>query len=515
MITLGDLIAQNDANLGDRTAVCYKELTLTWSQVYTRVQRLAGALRGLGLAPGDRVAMLGNNSAEFFDFYFAVPSARGIAVPINMRLAPAEIAGVLDDCRARFLIVEPQFLELASGIRAGLTHVEHFLLMGSEPGSEPAPGFRCLEALPALPDVTGARGNIDDVAMLLYTGGTTGRPKGVMLTHHGMMTSALQWAAALELTHGERLLVPAPMFHGSGSFNCILGAMLGYPVIILPRFDPLLVLEAVQRHRPTYTAVVPTMIEMLATHPEIGKYDLTSLTRIAYGGSPMPMRTLKLGMAALPGARFYQLYGQTECGPNVTVLQPEDHVEEGSRIRSAGRAISATLVAILDPSGRKLPAGETGEICVRCPAVSPGYWQQPELSAETHRGGWHHTGDAGYLDQDNYLFVVDRIKDMIVTGGENVYAVEVENALGSHPAVAGCAVIGVPHERLVEQVHAIVRLNAGAKAEPAELIAHCRERLAGYKCPRSVEFCEHPFPLSPVGKVLKRELRKEYSDRKR
>ena len=507
MITLSDLVAQNDANLGNRAAVSCGNVTLTWAQVYARVQRLAGALRALGVARGDRVAMLGGNSAEFFDFYFATPLAGGIAVPINMRLAATEIAEVLADCRARVLIVEPQFVELVTGIRSTLGTVEHFLVAGAE---APA-GFRRLELVPGVEGDPGAPGNIDDVAMLLYTGGTTGRAKGVMLTHHGLMTNALQWAVATELTNNEGLLIAAPMFHASGAFNCILGAMLGYPVIILPRFDPVLFFEAVQRHRPTNTAMVPTMIEMLATHPDFGKYDLSSLRKIAYGGSPMPMRTLKIGMAALPDARFYQLYGQTECGPLVTVLRPEDHTEEGSRIRSAGRAMPATLITILDTAGRSLPAGETGEICVRCPAVSPGYWQQPELSAETHRGGWHHTGDAGYLDEDNFLFVVDRIKDMIVTGGENVYAAEVEKALVAHPAVEACAVIGIPHERLVEQVHAIVRVRAGAKVDEAELIAHCRRTLAGYKCPRSVEFREEPFPLTAIGKVLKRELRRQYA----
>jgi long-chain acyl-CoA synthetase len=512
MITLSDLIAQNEANLGDQTGVCCGELTLTWKQVGERVRRLAGALRALGLQRGDRVAMIGGNSPEFFDFYFAVPAAGAIAVPINMRLAAAEVADVLADCRARVLIVEPQFVEFVSGIRAGLADVAHFLVAGGETSA----GFRRVDSLPVLQGEQGEqgeRGSIDDVAMLIYTGGTTGRPKGVMLTHHGLITNALQWAAATDLTRHEGLLIAAPMFHASGTFNCILGTLLGYPIYILPRFDPVLFFDTVQRHRATNTAVVPTMIEMLATHPDIAKYDLSSLRSIAYGGSPMPMRTLKLGMAALPQARFYQLYGQTECGPVVTVLHPEDHTEEGSRIRSAGRTMPATLITILDPAGHTLPAGETGEICVRCPAVSPGYWQQPELSAETHRGGWHHTGDAGYLDKDNFLFVVDRIKDMIVTGGENVYAAEVEKALTTHPAVEGCAVIGIPHQRLVEQVHAIVRVKAGAAVEEAELIAHCRNTLAGYKCPQSVEFRLEQFPLTAIGKVLKRDLRKEYAER--
>jgi long-chain acyl-CoA synthetase len=251
---------------------------------------------------------------------------------------------------------------------------------------------------------------------------------------------------------------------------------------------------------------------MLVTHPEIGRFDLTSLRKISYGGSAIPVRTMTRAFEALPGARFYQGYGQTETGP-VTNLRPEHHTGDGSKLLSAGQPVPLALFSIHDTEGRLLPPGETGEICVRSPSIASGYWQLPELSAETQRGGWHHTGDAGYLDKDGFLYVVDRIKDMIITGGENVYAAEVEKALYTHPAVAGCAVIGIPHERLVEQVHAVVRLNAGAKVDANEIIAHCRASLAGYKCPRSVEFREAPFPVNPSGKIVKRELRREYAER--
>ncbi len=509
MITLSDLVASNSKNAGNRPAVTAGEVTLTWSEVAARVRRFAGVLRGLGLKRGECVAMLGVNNAEYFEFYFAAPAAGGISVPINMRLAPAEIAELLADCGARILIVDPQFAELVSGMRASLPQVEHFVVMAPQ---APA-GFRAFADLPVVEAGADGSSSIDDVAMLLYTGGTTGRSKGVMLTHRGLITNTLQWSAALELTRDEKLLIATPMFHAVGGLNSIAGALFAYPTVILPRFDAVLMFDTVQRLRPTNVALVPTMIEMLVMHPEIGKYDLGSLSKITYGGSPMPMRTLKLAMQALPKARFFQVYGQTEGGPTMTMLRPEDHTEDNNRIRSAGQPVPATLIAILDGEGREVPAGETGEICVRSPSISPGYWRQPELSAETARGGWHHTGDAGYLDQDGFLFIVDRVKDMIVTGGENVYAAEVEKALMAHAAVESCAVIGVPHERLVEQVHAIVRLRSGATADEAELIAHCRQTLAGYKCPRSVELRETPFPVTAIGKVLKRELRKEYAQR--
>lgn len=512
MFTIHDCLVRADAVAGGRAAVICGEEALTWAQVQARVERIAGALGGLGLARGDRVAMLGGNSIAYFEFYFAVLAAGGIAVPVNTRLAPAEIADLLHDSRARILIVEPPFAEVVSGIRSTLEDVEHFLMTGPQ---APA-GFGCLDVLP--PGSAG-RGDsvaqIDDVAMLLYTGGTTGRSKGVMLTHRGIMTNTLQWGAAHQATPEERVLVVAPMFHAIGAFNSVAGAIFGNTTCILPRFDPILFFQTVERLRPTNTTLVPTMIEMLVTHPDIGRFDLGSLKKIGYGGSPMPLRTLESALKALPGARFYQSYGQTESGPNVTILAPEYHGENRSKLRSAGQAIPLTLIAILDSDGRELGSGEIGEICVRSPSIAPGYWQQPELTAETQRGGWHHTGDAGYLDGEGFLYVVDRIKDMIVTGGENVYAAEVENVLGAHPAVAACAVIGVPHERLVEQVHAVVRIKAEAKADAAELIAFCRERLAGYKCPRSVEFREAAFPLTAAGKILKRELRKEFAERGR
>ena len=510
MITLADCMERALAVAGDQTAVVCGDETLTWSDVHARVTRMAGGLRGLGLSRGDRVAMLGSNSAVYFEFYVAVPCAGGIAVPINMRLAPAEIVALLEDSNARILVLEPQFVELVEGIRSRLAHVEHFVVAG---GPAPA-GFHSLEALPSAAGTPAdPGGHIDDVAMLLYTGGTTGRSKGVMLTHRGMMTNAMQWAMAQDLVARPHVMVVAPMFHAIGALNAVAGMVFCNPTCILPRFDPVLLFETIERVRPNTTAMVPTMIEMLLEHPDIGRYDLSSLTRIGYGGSPMPQRILERALVTLPDARFFQSYGQTESGPNVTILRPEYHYGDGSKLRSAGQPIPLTVLSIQDAEGRALAAGEIGEICVRSPSISPGYWQQPELSAETQRGGWHHTGDAGYLDQDGFLFVVDRIKDMIVTGGENVYAAEVENALHAHPAVATCAVIGIPHDRLVEQVHAVVRLNPGARAEAAELIAFCRERLAGYKCPRSVEFRDTQFPLSAAGKVLKRELRREYTER--
>ncbi len=508
MITLGGLVERARRVSGGRLAVCCGDVEYTWAQLHSRMLRTIGVLRALGVGAGDRVAILGDNSERYFEWLLAIPAAGAIVVPINTRLAAPEIAELVADSGARVLLVDAPWAERAAQWRAQLTGIERFVTTARERPE----GFDCLDELPTRDDAASQPGaDIDQVAMLVYTGGTTGRSKGVMLTHRGIVTNTLQWGVPFDFRADEVVLIGAPMFHVVGAANAIAGAVFANPTVILPRFDPVLLFETVQARRPTRTSLVPTMIEMLVTHPDIGRYDLSSLRTMGYGGSPILTRTLALARAALPQARFYQAYGQTEGGPVISMLRPEDHVEENDRIRSAGQPIPGTLVEIRDPAGRPLPAGEIGEICVRSPTISPGYWKLPELSAETVRGGWHHTGDAGHLDDDGFLFVVDRIKDMIVTGGENVYAVEVENVLAAHPAVAGCAVIGLPHDRLVEQVHAVVRLEPGAQVDAAELIAFCRERLAGYKCPRGIALREAPFPLTPAGKILKRELRREYA----
>ena len=349
-----------------------------------------------------------------------------------------------------------------------------------------------------------------DAAYLYYTGGTTGRSKGVIISQEHIIVNVLQWANVTGPNGDDVILIIAPMFHVAGGMNALATAILGAGTCIMKQFIPSEVVKEISACGVTNAALVAVMVDAIVNHLEETSIELPELRTITYGGSPMPQTTLLRAMKALSHTAFYQVYGQSEGGPNISILPPRYHVLEGEyagKLGSAGQPIPGTLVRIVNEKDESLPAGETGEICVQGLTVSPGYWNLPEVTAEAYRGGWLHTGDAGYLDEDGFLYIIDRVKDMIITGGENVYSAEVENVLCMHAAINECAVIGIPSERWVEAIHAIVRLREGESSSQEELIAHCREQLAGFKCPRSVEFRVEPFPLSGPNKILKRVLR--------
>lgn len=494
------------------TASIFQDRELTWPQFADRVARLAGALRRLGLQSGDRVGILSHNSEFYFEYLFAVAWAGGVITPINARLTAAEAAYWLQDSGCSIVFVDSSLLPLMEELRPVLgAQIKHLIQVGDGPA--PA-GYRSLaEFLDGVEPVADAGRGGDDLFAIYYTGGTTGRSKGVMLTHAGLLLNLFQWNSVIGLGEQDRLLIVAPMFHMVAAFNAVIAALLGASVVIVPRFDPRAVLEVIQRHRVTKAALVPAMIDSLLSFPEVSSYDLGSLRRISYGGAPMPESLLRRSLEVLPQTAFFQIYGQTEGGPNICCLEPQHHVLEGPnarRLRSAGRPLPAVEVGIFDEHGMPRPQGETGEICVRAPALSPGYWQRPEETREARRDGWLRTGDVGYLDNEGFVFIVDRLKDMIVTGGVNVYSAEVENVLHSHPSVRECAVIGVPDAHWGERVHAIVRIDAAAPADADTLRAHCRELLADFKCPRSFEFVVEPLPRNAANKILKRQIRDPY-----
>jgi len=331
-----------------------------------------------------------------------------------------------------------------------------------------------------------------------------------MLSHRNLTYNVLQAAPFIQVDADDVFFHAAPMFHLADGFFMMLGTTLGATHVIVPGFEPTLALKALQDEKIRTALLVPTMINMVVNHPAIADYDLSSLKRLVYGASPMPEAVIRKAMEVIPGVDFYQAYGQTEASPVVTVMGPEYHTISGpkaGKLKGAGRVVAGIDLAILNDDGRELATGEVGEICIRGDNVMLGYWNLPEATAETLRDGWLHTGDGGRLDDEGMLFIVDRVKDMIVSGGENVYSAETEQAVYAHPAVAECAVIGIPHESWGEQVHAIVRLKEGYSLTAQDLIDHCKSLIAGYKCPKSIEFREAPLPLSGAGKILKKDLR--------
>lgn len=481
----------------------------TWAQFTERVAKLAGALKHLGLTEGGRVAILSLNSDRYLEYFFGVPWAGGVVVPLNIRLAPPELIYMLNDSGTEILIVDDVFKAMLPAFQGQLNTVRQVIHAGEGDAPEGTVDYEaCLARSDAIPDAD--RGGAD-VAGIFYTGGTTGLAKGVTLTHDNIMSNAMNALAVLDTTGDHwRYLHAAPMFHiADGSTNCTV-TMLGSTHVFIPKFEPEATLAAIEAHRVTHTVLVPTMVGMLIQLPGVERYDLSSLEIIYYGASPMPAAVLAKAMEVFPACEFVQGYGMTETSPVISILGGKHHTFEGpnaGRIASGGQPVPSIEVRIVDEEDREVPRGTVGEIVTRGPHVMKGYWNKPEETARALRNGWMHTGDAGYMDEDGFIYIVDRVKDMIITGGENVYSVEVEDAIHQHPAIAMCAVFGIPNDEWGEAVHAVVVPNEDQTLTAEELIAHCKERIAHYKCPVSVEVRAEPLPLSGAGKVLKRDLR--------
>jgi acyl-CoA synthetase (AMP-forming)/AMP-acid ligase II len=490
----------------DEIMTIFGQRRRTFREAADRVARLAGALRAVGVGDGDRVAMLSLNSDRYSEYLLAVPWAGAVLNPVNTRWSAAEIAYSLRDSDSRVLLADDAFGPMLPALRAAFPGLATVIHAGDGPAPSGALGYEDL--IETAEPVADARRGGSELAGVFYTGGTTGFPKGVMLSHDNLGISWLGSAACGYLAGPDsRTLHTAPMFHLADMAAWGITVQAGGTHVILPSFDPPAVLATIAEHRVTDALLVPTMIQLLVDHPEVSQFDLTSLRSVLYGASPMTRAVLERAMKALPGAAFTQAYGMTELAPVATLLSPADH--QAGHLLSAGRAALHAEVRVVDPFDAEVPNGTVGEIVVRGGHVMLGYWNRPEETATALRGGWMHTGDGGFLDDQGYLYVVDRIKDMIVTGGENVYSAEVENAVASHPAVAQCAVIGVPDPHWGERVHAVVVLRPGATLTHEELRAHAKSLIAGYKAPRSLELVDQ-LPLSGTGKVLKRDLRKKH-----
>lgn len=485
--------------------------TRTWDECGERVAKFAGALRQLGVTDGQRVAILALNSDRYFEYFYAVPWAGGVFVPINIRLAPPEVAFWLNDSGTEVLLIDDNFLHVLDALDGKLETVRDIVYIGDGPVPDGLHAYEAiLDAAEPVPDALRCG---EDLAGLFYTGGTTGRSKGVMLSHTNLICNSYNVIGGMQFKPGIRWLHAAPMFHIADGLAVFGVTMVTGSHIFIPGFTPEDSLRTIEDHRVSHSLFVPTMMNALVNHPDINDYDLSSLESVAYGASPMPEAVIRRAMEVIPDCGFTHAYGQTECAPLSTHNGPENHVFEGPNagmFKSVGRAALGVEIEICDEDGNELPRGEVGEVCVRGPNVMMGYWNRPDLTAEAIRDGWMRSGDGGCMDEDGYVYIVDRMKDMIITGGENVYSAEVEDTLHQIPAVVEAAVIGVPDEDWGERVHAIVRLRDGDEMDATAIITHCREQIASFKCPKAVTFRDEPLPLSGAGKILKTELRKPY-----
>lgn len=482
---------------------------LSWRELALEVRRFAGALRRDGMQSGERVAIMARNRVEFLVYAMGTFWAGGVIVPVNLRWAAPEIAHALRDCGARFLFIEPAFLALLPDLLAAVPQISG-IAFDAEEGNDSAMPYAAWLAGECDVEDTLRRG--DDLAAILYTGGTTGRSKGVMLSHANLAWSMFGTIAATDGPATRRHLHVAPLFHVGALSNLLIGLATGATTFFLPLFDPQRVSQAIAEWRVDEVFLVPTMIRAILDQPDFNARDLACIRRVRYGASPIDHSLLERALAALPNAGFVQGYGMTELAPVATILTAADHDPArpgfAQRIASAGRATAACEVRVVEEGGAELPAGAIGEIVVRGPSVMLGYWNLPSETGEAVRNGWLHTGDVGFLDDAGYLTVVDRLKDMIITGGENVYSTEVENVLASHPCVAQAAVVGLPDARWGERVHAVLVARPGEMLDPQDILRHCRPQIAAYKLPKSFAIVE-ALPLTAAGKPLKAALRSD------
>jgi len=493
------------------TATIFGDRQKTWRQLVDRVARFAKALQTAGMETGDRVAILSLNSDRFIEYYFATGWGGGAMMPMNIRWSTPECAYALNDAGAEILLVDEAFVDRADALKDQVPSLKTVIYCGDGDTPEGLLNYEVL--LAAATPATDAGRSGDDLAGLFYTGGTTGFPKGVMLSHTNLYVGGVSNAHELDLNDGDVYLHCAPMFHIADLlwFNAV--TLVAGTHVVIPTFTPEGTLAAIEAHRPGHVLLVPVMIQMLLQCEALEKTDVSSLKLIGYGASPITEGVLKTAFEKFPNASFVQAYGQTELSPVVTILPPAYHTFDGpkaGKLRAAGRATRVCEVRIVDDDQQDVPVGDIGQIAVKGPITMLGYWNKPDVTAETIIDGWLMTGDAGYMDDDGFIFLMDRVKDMIVSGGENVYSAEVENALSQHSAVATSAVIGIPSDQWGESVHAIVILHPGATVTEEELQTHCHTLIAGYKCPRSIEFRTEPFPLSGANKVLKTTLREPF-----
>jgi long-chain acyl-CoA synthetase len=502
--TVADIVRVHGVERADHPALVLGDRSQTWGELYQRAQRMAGLLAAAGVGPDDRVAYLDKNSIEHFEIAFGAALLNAVSVDVNWRLAPPEVQFIVEDAGAKVFVVGPEFVPVLDAIRDQLPSVCRILVVGDDYDAA------LTEFEPVDPRVPSAA---DDTAMQLYSSGTTGHPKGVMLSNNNFFSLVPAAAEMWEIGADSVNLAAMPLFHIGGSGWATAGMFHGCTTVLVRDIDPSMLVRLIGDQRITHGFLVPAVLQFMLTVPGVDQADFSSLVMLAYGASPISEEVLTRSIATF-GCKFWQVYGLTETTGAVVHLPPSDHdLTEATRhrLRSCGLPGPGVEVRIVDPDTfTDASIGEVGEIWMRSPQVMKGYWNNPSETARCiDADGWFRTGDAGYLDDDGYLYIHDRVKDMIVSGGENVYPAEVENALMSHPGIADVAVIGVPDDKWGETPKAMVVRATGADVTEADVIAYARERLAKFKCPTSVEWLD-ALPRNPSGKILKKDLRAPY-----
>ena len=513
--TWADIIYRNALLYPDQEAFVYGDTRITFSEYNARVNSLIHALQAMGVKKGDVIGILSWNCLGYVDVYGASMKGGFIASPFNPRLQANELEYIINYSEANTLFVGPELFEVASSIRGKLPKIKNFISLESSDPDMMAHSDLLKSYAGEEPDV---QVDEDDPVCIIYTSGTTGMPRGALYTQQRFMEDAKTLVIDMGLQPGDKHVQIAPLFHIAGNTFFRVFLYIGGADVIMKFFDAATTLQIIQDERATHMDFVPTHLVAMLNLPDLNKYDISSMKFLWYGASPMPLEVLKRGMKVF-GPIFAQGYGQSESGPAISHLSKEDHnvldrpKKEQKKLMSAGRPDIGVQVRIVDDEGNDVKPGEVGEITVRSKQIMVEYWHKPDDTKANIVKGWLHTGDMGYYDDEGYIYIVDRKKDMIISGGENIYPREVEEVLYRHPAVLEAAVIGVPDPYWIEKVHAVVVTKKGATATAEEIIAFCKKQMAGYKAPKSVELVES-LPKNPAGKILKRELREKHRKEK-
>jgi long-chain acyl-CoA synthetase len=512
MTTLAEITRRHAANRPQSVALSFEGRDTTFAEFDRNTNQVANALIAAEISAGHRVAYLGKNSDRYFEILFGAAKAGVVTTPIGWRLAPAEVAPILEDCGASVVFVGPDAATQAEETFARLPRRPLVIAIDAATVSNAEPFESWRQS--ASPDAPPVAIGPDDVMLQVYTAGTTGLPKGVMLTHANILAKQRDAAKAQMNWHrwlaDDISLVAMPVAHVGGSIWGIVGLMYGAKGVVAREFDPLAVLDFIERDRVSKLFMVPAALQIVVRQPRSREVDFGRLRYILYGASPIPVDLLRECMEVF-GCGFCQQYGMTETSGTIVYLPPEDHDPDGNkRMRAAGLPLPGVELKIVDAQGVTLPVHEVGEVMTRSSGNMAGYWRLPDASAATvDAEGWLRTGDAGYLDEDGYLYIHDRVKDLIISGAENIYPAEVENAIYGHPGVAEVAVIGVPDQKWGEAVKAVIVLKPGATADAVDILAFARSRIAAFKIPKSIDFVD-ALPRNAAGKVLRRQLKEPY-----